>query len=429
MDYNETAPVNANLANANPAPEISAAPSGFSRFPSVEAAIRTLRPALPVQCLHPDRLMEAARTFIDHFPGHSLYAIKANPDSYVLGKLYEAGIRHFDVASLAEVRQVREMFPSAHLAFMNPVKSREAIRAAYYQYGVRDFVVDTFDEILKIVDETDHAPDLLIVVRLGMPKGSAACQLTGKFGCAPDVAVSLLQEAAKVAARVGLSFHVGSQTLDPASYVEAIRKGGEVVARSGVLLSVFDVGGGFPIPGLGMEIPPLTAFFDVIRDEVAKIGLPADCEIWSEPGRALSGTCVTLVARVELRKGDVLYINDGSYGNLLEVAGMGWKNKAVAFRARRGRKVLSKTLAPFRFYGPTCDSVDYMAGPFLLPDDINEGDFIALSGMGAYGAATQTWFNGFHSDAKVEIDPAAAPVAALPRRRASRPRAHLKIVK
>jgi ornithine decarboxylase len=287
---------------------------------------------------------------------------------------------------------------------MNPVKSREAIRSAYVDYRVRDFVIDTADELQKIMEETDNASDLLIVVRVAMPKGSAACALTNKFGCTPEGAVTLLQQVEKVAARVGISFHVGSQTMDPQSYADAIRMAGVVIERSGVALSVFDVGGGFPIPGLGMDIIPLTAFFDVIRDEIAALKLPRNCEIWSEPGRALSGTCSTLVVRVELRKNDLLYINDGSYGNMFEVCSMGWKNNATLLRpTRKNRKLASKVLSPFRFYGPTCDSVDYMAGPFMLPEDANEGDWIALSGMGAYMEASQSRFNGFYSDLQVEI--------------------------
>jgi ornithine decarboxylase len=380
----------------------------LERFVSIDTMLKNVRPMQSVRCLHPERLHEAVRLFVDHFPGHSLYAIKANPDPYVLQKLYDAGITHFDVASLGEVKQVRELFPDAHLAFMNPVKSREAIRSAYFDYGVRDFVIDTTDELHKIIEETNQASDLLIVVRLAMPKGSAACQLSRKFGCLPGMAVELLKTVNNAVSRVGLSFHVGSQTLDPSSYAEAIRKSGDVIRESGVKLNVFDVGGGFPIPGLGMTIPSLKAYFDVIRQEVAALDLPADCDVWSEPGRALSGTCTTLAVRVELRKDDVLYLNDGSYGNMFEVCSMGWKNNATLIRPqRKNKKTVSKTLKAFRFYGPTCDSIDYMAGPFILPDDVREGDWIALEGMGAYTGASQSHFNGFYSDLQVEIAPKA----------------------
>ncbi|MDD3029940.1 MAG: type III PLP-dependent enzyme [Alphaproteobacteria bacterium] len=392
------------------------AATNLLHFPSVEAMIRATRPALPVHCLYPQKLHQAARAFVDKFQGHSLYAIKSNPDPYVLAHLHKAGISHFDVASLGEVKLVRTMFPHAHLAFMNPVKSREAIRSAYFDYGVRDFVVDTEDEINKIVAETNHARDLLIVVRIAMPKGSAACALTGKFGCTPEAGVHLLQVAAKADAHVGLSFHVGSQTIDPMSYADAIRKAGAIIRQSGIKLRVLDIGGGFPTKGLGMEIPPLPSFFNVIHEEVAKLRLPKTCELWAEPGRGLSGGCSTLVVKVQLRKGDLLYINDGSYGNMFEVACMHWQNKATLYRmgARGSIKAASKKLVPFRLYGPTCDSVDYMPGPFLLPEDAAEGDWIAFEGMGAYMAASQSHFNGFFSDAKVEIIPNAPEKRVTP---------------
>lgn len=425
MDYNEALPIAGNLVTTETG--LDALDTSLSRFATVEDMVKNLRPTQSVQCMHPENLVQAARTFIDHFPGHSLYAIKSNPDPYVLQHLYAAGIRHFDVASLGEVKLVRGMFPNAHLAFMNPVKSREAIRAAYFDYGVRDFVIDTFEELHKILEETKVAADLTIVVRLAMPKGSAACELTNKFGCMPEVAVSLLRDADKVAHKVGISFHVGSQTLDPASYALGIQKAGEVIKQSGVQMDVFDVGGGFPVPHMGMEILPLTAYFDVIKQEIAKLKLPKSCQVWSEPGRALCGTGSTLVVRVELRKNDILYINDGSFGNMFEVCSMGWKNTVHLIRpSRKGRKAPSKNVTPFRFYGPTCDSVDYMAGPFTLPDDICEGDWIAIQGMGAYMAASQSHFNGFYSDFQVEI---ATPATTIPKRRGTRSASHLKLVK
>jgi ornithine decarboxylase len=382
------------------------------RFSNLEEVLKTLHPDQSVQCMHPDQLVLAARTFVDHFPGHALYAVKSNPSPYVLQHLYAAGIRHFDVASLSEIKLVRGLFPMAHLAFMHPIKSREAIRTAYFEYGVRDFVIDTFEEMHKILQETKVATDLGIIVRINMPKGSAACPLVGKFGCTPEVAVSLLQDARKVSSRVGISFHVGSQSTDPESYAIAIRKAGEVMRQADIELDVLDVGGGFPIPYLGTKAPALTTYFDVIRDEIVALNLPESCEIWAEPGRALSGLGSTLLVKVELRKpavegqtgGDALYINDGSYGNMFEVACMKWSNTVHLVRpARRGRKAASKTLAPFRFFGPTCDSVDYMPGPFMLPEDVCEGDWIAIQGMGAYTAASQSNFNGFCSDLQVEI--------------------------
>ena len=406
--------------------------SGLMRFTSVDEMLKTLQPEHSALCFLPNEITHAARLFVDHFPGDSLYAVKSNPDPYVLNQLWNAGIRHFDVASLHEIKLVRGLFPDAHLAFMHPIKSRQAIRAAYNDYGVRDFVIDTYEELHKLLEETKVAADLTIVVRIAMPKGSAACPLSGKFGCTPDVGTKLIADVAKVAHKVGLSFHVGSQTLEPASYANAIRKAGEIIRNSGITLDVLDVGGGFPVSGLGMDVLPLTKYFDVIRQEIAALNLPKTCAIWSEPGRALCGNGAVLAFRVELRKDNVLYISDGSYGNMFEVMSMQWKNTALMIRpSRKGRKVPSKTLQGFSFYGPTCDSVDYMQGPFMLPEDICEGDWIVLSGMGAYTAASRSNFNGFSSDMQVEIVPVSGkgPVLATRGTGARRSTANLKLVK
>ncbi len=378
-------------------------PKAVERFPDMETALEVLRPNQSVQCFHPTEIAKSAKAFLEGFRGDAFYAVKSNPDPYVLRHLYAAGIRCFDVASIGEVELVHRMFPDARLAFMHPVKSRDAIRRACVENGVRTFVLDSAGELDKIIEETRGVKDLTLVVRLERPKGSAACPLAGKFGATPQDTVELLKRAAKVAGKVGLSFHVGSQTLDPMSYVEAINIAKDVIRQSGVSLDVFDIGGGFPVPGMGMEVPSLQAFFEVINPEIAAMGLPAKCEIWCEPGRSLSGLSTTLLVKVELRKGDALYINDGSFGNMFEVCSMNWRNDSRRLRLNAGAAEEGRTPSPFRLFGPTCDSVDYMQGPFMLPDDIAEGDWIAMGSMGAYMAASQSRFNGFYSDLQVEI--------------------------
>ncbi|MER2520203.1 MAG: type III PLP-dependent enzyme [Bdellovibrionales bacterium] len=380
---------------------------GLLRFATVEDMVKTLRPDQPVHCLHPEELARNADTFLQHFQGTTLFAVKSNPDPYILRLVYSRGVRHFDTASLAEIKLARGLFADAHLAFMHPIKSREAIRAAYFEYGVRDFAVDCFEELHKILEETNAAVDLGIHVRLTLPKGSAKLDLSTKFGATPDVAASLLQSADKVAHRVGLCFHVGSQSMDPQSYVEAIAVAGHVVRNSGVALDVFDVGGGFPASYPGMETVPLTDYFVVIREAVKGLGLPAACQVWCEPGRAMVASGGTLVARVELRKGDALYLNDGTYGSLFDAGWLKWTYPVRMIRPGLRARKSGMALLPYRFYGPTCDSLDAMPGPFMLPSDICEGDWIAIGQMGAYGASIQSHFNGFYSDqqALIGVDP------------------------
>ena len=68
-------------------------------------------------------------------------------------------------------------------------------------------------------------------------------------------------------------------------------------------------------------------------------------------------------------------------------------------------------LKPFRFYGPTCDSIDHMPGPFWLPDDVREGDYVEIGMLGAYGVAMNTRFNGFGDAETVEVED--APMASM----------------
>jgi len=412
MDYNE---MQMGALAANPAtgfatetPEIT-----LPRFASVEDMVKAVRPNLPVHCMHPEQLAKAAQAFLQGFPGRSFYAVKANPDPYVLQKLHAAGIRNFDVASLGEIKLVHGLFPAAHLAFMHPIKSREAIRAAYFIYGVRDFAVDTFEELHKILEETNCAADLSIHVRLAMPDDMAFHALSKKFGAPADIAVTLLQDAAKVSHKVGLCFHVGHLCFDHQQYARAISYAAEIIKAAGVELDVFNVGGGFARSFPGHEASALDDYFGVIRDSVKKLKLPKTCQVWGEPGLAMAADSETLVVRIELRKGDALYINDGTYGSLFDAAKYADKKRFTVQMIRVGRKC-STVMQPFEFYGPTCDSIDHMPGPFMLPKDAREGDWIAISHIGAYGRSFRTKFNGFHEDMQVEIDP------SMPPRRAGR---------
>lgn len=376
--------------------------SKIQAFGSVTAAIEALRPALPMHCWQPDNIAANAKAFVEGFKGESFYAVKSNPDLYLLKGLFNNGIRSFDVASIGEIRLIAENFPSARMAFMHPVKSRESIRAAYFRYDVRIFVLDTEAELIKILEETNFAKDLTLIVRLARPAGAAACPLANKFGATYEEAVRLLLAVEQVAEKTGVSFHVGSQMLEPQAYCQAVQMGKKIFSETRIVPDIVDVGGGFPVAGLGMDVPPLADFFAAIHAAVAELGLPPETEIWAEPGRALSATSEILVVRVEARKGDLLYLNDGFFGSMSEIRMAGWQNQCSLV----GRALAANVeLSPFKFYGATCDSVDFMPGPFLLPADIREGDYIAIQSTGAYTTASQSRFNGFYSDLQVEIIP------------------------
>lgn len=370
------------------------------RFADAAAVIAALRPEAPVYCVRPHALRAAARAFLNGFPGDVLYAVKCNPEPPFLEALHDAGIRHFDTASLAEIALIGARFPEAHVYFMHPVKRRAAIRDAYYRHGVRHYAVDHPDELDKVRAETGGAPDVVVVVRLATARGAALYDLGGKFGCSVEEAAGLLRRAVDGGRRVGLSFHVGSQCLAPGSWTAALGLVGETLARAPVALDVLDVGGGFPAAYVGIDPPPLDAYFQAIRAGVAALNLPAGCALWCEPGRALVAAGASLLVRVELRRDFQLHINDGVFGSLSDL-----KSGGVEFpmRALRLQGAFSDRRVGFTLFGPTCDPADAMPGPYRLPADLREGDYIEIGQAGAYTTVFRTGFNGFYPNDFVEV--------------------------
>ncbi len=352
-----------------------------------------LRPVQPVTLLRPHAAQRAAGFFVEKFPGKSLYAVKANPSPDLIVLLWESGITHFDVASIAEVRLVRGLLPEATLCFMHPVKAEEAIVEAYFEHGVRTFSLDTTEELEKIVRATNAAEDLTLCVRIRVSSEHSKLSLASKFGADPRELRSLLIAARQASDALGVCFHVGSQAMTPLAYTQAMERVRAAVVDSGVTVDVVDVGGGFPSTYPGMEPPPLEAYFTAIHRAFEDLPVSYSSELWCEPGRALCAEYSSLLVRVERRRGDELYINDGAYGALFDAAHIGWR-----FPVELLREPASETRdMPFSFYGPTCDDSDHMAGPFHLPADTNVGDYIEIGMLGAYGCAMRTGFNGFGS--------------------------------
>jgi ornithine decarboxylase len=367
----------------------------------------SLKPVQPVTLLRPHAARRAARFFVEKFPGRSLYAVKANPSPDLLQLLWESGVTHYDVASIAEVRLVAATLPEATICFMHPVKAEEAIAEAYFKHGVRTFSLDAVEELEKIVRVTGHATDLNLCVRIRVSSDHSKLSLASKFGADPAEVKELLFAARQAADALGICFHVGSQAMTPAAYAEAMARVRAAIVEASVTVDIVDVGGGFPSSYPGMEPPPLEAYFDVIHKAFESLPISYSAELWCEPGRALCAEYASLLVRVERRRGDELYINDGAYGALFDAAHIGWRFpvKLVRETASNARDL------PFSFYGPTCDDLDHMAGPFMLPADVQVGDYIEIGMLGAYGCAMRTAFNGFGVDTKVVADD--EPMATL----------------
>ena len=372
--------------------------SGLPAFASVGDVLRAYEGDDAIFVLYPKKIAAAARTFLNGFPGKVLYAVKANPHPAVLKTLWTAGIRCFDVASTREVDLIRSIAPSAKLYFMHPVKSRAAIRHAYAE-GVRDFSFDCAAELYKLLEETGYADDLNLHVRLALPKGDAVMPLSGKFGATREEAVMLLQKARPHVSMLGLTFHVGSQCLNVDDYDRALSWARSIVDEAGVGIESIDCGGGFPVAYPGMTPRPMGDYFGAIRDSLRTHGFDG-LQVLGEPGRALCAQGGSTLARVELRKGQDLYLNDGSYGSLFDAAQCAWKFPVKLHRAAPREAASGET---FRFFGPTCDSLDVMEGPFDLPGDVGEGDWVEICHLGAYGQALASKFNGFQSEITVAV--------------------------
>ena len=361
--------------------------------------VRDLKPVEPVTLVRPHAARRAARYFADHFPGKTLYAVKANPSPDLLRVLWDSGVTHYDVASIAEVRLVARTLPQAVLCFMHPVKAEEAISEAYWKHGVRTFSLDTMDELEKIVRATEGAADLNLLVRIRVSSDHSKLSLAAKFGAEPSEMRDLLVATRQASDALGICFHVGSQAMSPHAYAVALERVRAAIVEASVTVDIVDVGGGFPSWYPGMEPPPLDAYFDVIHRGFESLPVSYSSELWCEPGRALSAEYSSLVVRVEKRRGDELYINDGAYGALFDAAHVGWRFPVTLLREGKA----SAATTAFSFYGPTCDDLDHMAGPFLLPDDIDAGDYIEIGMLGAYGCAMRTKFNGFGAENVVRV--------------------------
>jgi len=361
-------------------------------FDNVEEFISECDPQESVYCVRPSVLKKNTQKFIKNFDGKVLYALKANPLKPIVDAIYDGGVRHFDTASLNEIKQISTCYNDARTYFMHPVKSWNSIKVAYHQFGVRHYVIDHVDELKKIINIlTDEKDTLIIMVRLATPTKDAKFNLSSKFGACVDEVVKLLRAVQSKGAIPGLCFHVGSQCTSTFAYSQAFTLVKEVLSQTNFPLHCLDIGGGFPVRYEGTTLSPLEDYFEVIRDGVRSLNLTEKCDLMCEPGRALVADGMSVLTQVQLRKDDTLYLNDGIYGSL-GGARLGLK---FPIRVIREEQTLSEEDKQFTIYGPTCDGLDVLPYKIDLPDNTNTGDWIEFGMLGAYGPAIRTDFNGF----------------------------------
>ena len=285
--------------------------------------------------------------------------------------------------------------------FMHTVKSRENIKEAYFVHGVKAFSLDTKDELIKIIESTNRAKDLELYVRVSVSNEHAEIDLSKKFGAINSEATGLLRLTKQYAKKTGLSFHVGSHCMHPISYTKGISEIGNIIKKTKIVPDVINIGGGFPTIYPDLVPQSLDNYFDEIKKNLKNLNLKKLPEIICEPGRAIVAESGSTIVRVNLRKKQKLYINDGTYGTLFDA---GVPNIVYPSKLITSGRIISKKLTSFDFYGPTCDSMDYMKGPFILPKNIKENDYIELGQLGAYGLTFRTQFNGYYSDSIYEVE-------------------------
>ena len=371
------------------------------KFKSVDELVNELKPDYPVYCIRPESIRKSTKFFKDNFPGKVLYAVKTNPNEKVIKEIISNGIEDFDVASLNEIKLIKKIKPESNLYFMHTIKTKESIASAYFDYGVKNFALDHKDELRKILEATNQAKDLNLYVRIAISNEHAEIDLSRKFGALPSEALGLVRLCKEHSKKLGISFHVGSQCMHKISYSKGIREIGSIIKKTKIIPDIINVGGGFPslYPDLSPE--PLNNYLDEIKMSLKNLKLSKLPQIICEPGRAIVAESGSTIVKIILRKKQNLYINDGTYGSLFDA---GVPNFVLPTKMITCGRIHSKKFTSFRLFGPTCDSLDYMKGPFLLPNNIKDGDYIELGQLGAYGLTFRTKFNGFYSNEIFELN-------------------------
>lgn len=354
------------------------------------AHLRRSNPDHVVMYFDPAVLQATARRFQVGFDGLVTYAVKANAAPMVLENLGAAGIGAFDVASPREMELVRASNPGAVLHYNNPVRSPAEV-AAGVRAGVVSWSIDQVGELDKL--GRPRWPGEEVAVRLALPIKGAAYDFGTKFGATPEAAEALLREVAARGFAPAMTFHPGTQCADPQPWGDYIQVCATVAGRADVRLNRLNVGGGFAAHRSGAR-PDLKAVFARIGAETRAAFGPGAVRLVCEPGRAMVAESFTLATRVKaLRADGAVFLNDGIYGALSELRDIAATDRIEVMTPKGStRKGAPRARTVF---GPTCDSLDCLPEPVMLPSDIGEGDYVLFHGLGAYSLAIATAFNGY----------------------------------
>ncbi|PSJ18842.1 type III PLP-dependent enzyme [Nitrosomonas supralitoralis] len=366
----------------------------FDTHPEVSLNFEHVQDALkkgyqrPFLLVDSDLIRLKSRRFMAAMPRvHPHYAVKANPDERVLKTLIEEGVG-FEIASIAELDVLLKLgVPAAEIFYSNPMKSRAYIEYAAAK-GVEWYVLDSVEELQKIVG---IKPDAKMYLRIDTPNIGSDWPLAGKFGTHLADIHEIIHQAVKLKADLaGVTFHVGSQCRNPQNWRVGIERAKKVFAemqRVGLNPRLLNVGGGYPVRHV-KPIPSIEIIAEVINEAIAD--LPESIRVMAEPGRYLVSDSAYFICRVvgtATRNGKRwMYWDAGMFGGVIEMT-EGLRYEILT--DREGNRI------PWSIAGPTCDSVDILMHDLMLPNDIQEGDFIYIPNAGAYTTAYASNFNGF----------------------------------
>jgi len=357
-------------------------------FPDTFTAVDALRLHEPFCIYRPHTVIHRLYEFAEHCPWTVAYAVRANPEPLILDEMVRKGLEWFAVHTEGELKHVAKLYPDAKLHLTAVVKAPELVEMAYHKYRVRSFVVDHPREFNKI--KAVAGLDATVLVRLHVPVKDGEQDEGERYGCSIDGAVYLMREIVEAGYKVGLCFNVATQLASPRSYDEAFMRLREVLRRAPYRLDMLSLGGGFPAPYLDYTPPSLESFMRTLKKGVESLKLPSTCKVIVEPGRALVADALSVVVRVDLRRGKFLYINDGKLGLLSNIDHPRMK---PTLRMIRLGEIQDTGVEGYSLAGPSGYINDLLPGPFQLPDDIRAGDYLEFGQMGAYTLHMATSFH------------------------------------
>jgi diaminopimelate decarboxylase len=326
------------------------------------------------------------------------YAVKANSNLAVL-RLFAGLGTGADVVSEGELRRALAAgIPPQRIIFSGVGKTRAELEAALdaeiYQINVES--VSELRRLSEVAGARGRVAAVAVRVNPDVDARTHAKISTGmkenKFGIDVGETVAAYRLARELPGiePVGLAVHLGSQLVELEPYRRAfVRVAGLVreLRAKGLAVNRIDLGGGLGIRYRAECPPELNSYARLVREIFGSAGLA----LTFEPGRLLAGPAGLLVTRV-------IYVKQGAAKRFVIVdSAMNDLIRPALYEAWHDilpvhRPAVDASLAPADVVGPVCETGDTFAVDRDLPP-IAEGDLVAFTAAGAYGAVMSSTYN------------------------------------